>query len=70
MIEIKNGIRIKTPSEGMWLYNERDKIISDKVFLGIYANEDDWVEITEEKKVELKTLWGELENEENTNVTA
>lgn len=70
MIEIKNGIRIKTPSEGMWLYNERDKIISNKVFLGIYANEEDWVEITEEKKVELKTLWEELEGGEDINVSA
>lgn len=70
MIDIKNGIRIKTPSEGMWLYNEKDKIISDEVFLGIYADEEDWTEITEEKKLELETLWEELEEGEDTNVPA
>lgn len=56
-IEIINGIRIITPTESMWLCNEAEKIISDKVFLGVYASENDWSEITEEQKIELETLW-------------
>lgn len=56
-IEIINGIRVITPNVDYWLYNEKDQIISDKVFLGVYASENDWSEITEEQKIELETLW-------------
>lgn len=56
-IEIINGIRVITPSEGCWLYCENDKIISDQVYLGIYAPADEWTEITEEDKKELEQLW-------------
>ena len=45
----------------MWLYKESDRIISDKVYLGVNDTEDGWVEITEERKNELETLW-EVEN--------
>ena len=56
-IEIINGIRVITPSENYWLYSEKDKIISDKVYLGINAKETDWIEITEENKAEFEALW-------------
>ena len=49
-IEIINGIRVITPTEGCWLHNEEAQVISDKVFLGINANENDWNEITEDEK--------------------
>ena len=32
-MEIKNKTyKMVTPSEGMWLYNERERTISDKVY--------------------------------------
>lgn len=61
-IEIINGIRVITPTEGHWLYNKEVQVISDRVFLGINAPENDWTEITEERKAELEALW-ELEND-------
>lgn len=60
-IETINGIRVITPEVGMFLYKETDRIISDKVFLGVNDTETGWVEITEERKAELETLW-EAEN--------
>ncbi len=51
------GIRVITPSEGMWLYKEADRIVSDKVYLGVNDTETGWTEITEERKQELETLW-------------
>ena len=53
--------RVLTPSDGMWLYNEKEKIISDLVFLGVEANESDWVEITSEEKSKLEDFWNEDE---------
>lgn len=50
------------PTEGNWLYNEKEKLITDLVFLGIEAGELDWVEISTEKKTKLEALW----NEENS----
>ena len=50
-----------TPTEGNWLYNEKEKIITDFVLLGIEANESDWVEITSEEKARLEELWNEEE---------
>lgn len=56
--------RVLIPDEGKYLYNETAQVISDKVFLGINANEKEWIEITEEKKVEIeKQLYEELEVE-------
>lgn len=49
------------PDEGNWLYNEKEKIITDLVYLGIEANESDWVEITSEEKARLEALWNEEE---------
>lgn len=64
-ISIINGIRVITPTEGMWLYKEVDRIVSDKVYLGVNDTELGWTEITEEKKQELETLWYLESNSEN-----
>ena len=49
------------PTEGNWLYNEKEKIITDFVLLGIEADESDWVEITSAEKARLEELLGEEE---------
>lgn len=53
--------RILKLSDGNWLYNEKEKIITDFVLLGIEADETDWVEITSEEKSRLEALWNEEE---------
>lgn len=58
-LEIINGIRVITPDENMWLCNENDKVITDKVHLGINADETMWRDITEEDKSSLEVLWNE-----------
>ena len=58
-LETINGIRVITPNAGMWLCNETDRVISDKVYLGINAEQTAWRDITEEEKAELETLWSE-----------
>lgn len=56
--------RVLIPDEGKYLYNENAQVISDKVFLGINADENEWIEINEEKKQEIeKQLNEELEVE-------
>lgn len=60
-IETIDNQRILTPDSGMWLYNEQVQVISDKVYLGIEADESDWVEITSEEKERLEALWKEEE---------
>lgn len=69
-IDIVNGIRIIVPTDNMWLYNQKEQIISDKVFLGINANENDWIEITEEEKTNLETQIEEdlIKQDENKEV--
>ena len=54
--------RVLIPDENKYLYNENEQVISDKVFLGINANEEEWVEISEEEKQEIEKEVGE-ENE-------
>lgn len=49
--------RILIPDEGKWLFNDAEKIISDKVYLGKEANESEWVEITAEEKERLEAEW-------------
>jgi hypothetical protein len=56
-LENTTNYRILTPSDGMWLCNETDKIISDKVYLGVNADETMWKDITEEEKARLEELW-------------
>lgn len=46
-------IKILIPSENHYLFNEKEKIISEKVFIGKEANADDWQEITEEERQEI-----------------
>ena len=64
-MEIKNKTyQVVTPSEGMWLYNEREKTISDKVYMPEDADVGVWREITDAKKQELEAQWqAELEAE-------
>ena len=64
-MEIKNKTyQVVTPSEGMWLYNEREKTISDKVYMPEDADVGVWVEISDAKKQELEAQWqAEMEAE-------
>ena len=64
-MEIKNkSYKMVTPSEGMWLYNERENIISDKVYMPDGTDVSVWKEITEAKKQELEAQWqAEMEAE-------
>ena len=64
-MEIKNkSYKMVTPSEGMWLYNEREKNISDKVYMPDGADVSVWREITDAKKQELEAQWqAEMEAE-------
>lgn len=58
-LEIINNIRVLTPNADMWLCNEVDRVISDKVYLGINADETMWKEIDKTEKARLETLWNE-----------
>lgn len=58
-LEIINGIRVITPEADMWLCNDNARTISDKVYLGINADENEWRDITEEEKASLEQLWSE-----------
>ena len=49
--------RILTPDAGKYLCNMTDRIISDKVFLGINADSSVWTEIDEKEKLILETEW-------------
>ena len=64
-MEIKNKTyKVVTPKEGMWLYNERENIISDKVYMPEGADVSEWQEITDAKKQELEAQWqAEIEAE-------
>lgn len=54
--------RVLIPDEGKYLYSENEQVISDKVYLGINADEKEWIEITEEQKQEIeKEVGGENE---------
>ena len=56
-LETINNQRIITPTDGMWLLNSKDRVISDKVFLGKNADESAWVEISESEKQRLEAEW-------------
>ena len=57
-MEIKNKTyKVVTPNEGMWLYNEREKTISDKAYMPDGADVSVWQDITEAKKQELESQW-------------
>lgn len=59
IIETINNQRVLTPDTNMWLYNESQRVISDKVYLGVQADESEWTEITDDRKQELEALWYE-----------
>ena len=58
-LETINGIRVITPEADMWLCNEAQQVISDKVYLGVNADENEWRDITEEEKARFEELWSE-----------
>ena len=64
-MEIKNKTyKVVTPKEGMWLYNENERTISDKVYMPDGSDVSVWKEITEAKKKELEAQWqSEMEAE-------
>lgn len=68
-MEIKNKTyKLVTPKEGMWLYNESERIISDKVYMPEGADVSVWKDITEAKKQELEAQWqAEMEAEMEVN---
>ena len=70
-IETINNQRILTPDNEMWLLNAKCQVISDKVYLGIEADESDWTEITSEDKARFEALWnGETSTDPNEATTA
>lgn len=58
-IELINNIRVITPSDGKLLCNMTDRIVSDKVYLGVNADETAWTEIEESERENLETMWNE-----------
>ena len=64
-MEIKNKTyKVVTPKEGMWLYNENERTISDKVYMPDGADVSVWKEITDATKQELEAQWqAEMEAE-------
>ena len=49
--------RILIPEENHLLCNHDAKVISDKVYLGINANAEEWIEITIEEAEALQKQW-------------
>lgn len=60
-IETKSYV-VLVPEAGLWLYNEKDGIVSNKVYLGKEASSLDWVEITEQQKQEIEAQREAQEN--------
>lgn len=56
-LEIINNIRVITPDDGMWITN--GDTFSDKVYLGVNADINEWSEITDEEKVRLEAMQNE-----------
>lgn len=57
-MEIKNKTyKVVTPKEGMWLYNESERTISDKVYMPDGVDVSVWKEITDATKQELEAQW-------------
>lgn len=61
-IETKSYV-VLVPEAGLWLYNEKDGIVSNKVYLGKEASASEWREITQEEKERIEA---ELAAEEAT----
>ena len=68
-MEIKNkSYKVVTPSKGMWLYNDSEKTISDKVYMPDGVDVSVWKEITDATKQELEAQWqSEMEVEMEVN---
>lgn len=49
--------RVLIPENGKFLYNANARSISDKVFLGINADANEWQEITAEDKARIESEW-------------
>ena len=54
-----NGKRVLVPTDGGWLCNESQRVMSvdNRVILGIEDNGEQWSEISMERKQELEALW-------------
>lgn len=53
-METKNkSCKVVTPKEVMWLYNERDNIISNKLYMPDSADVSCWRETSEGEKKEI-----------------
>ena len=48
---------ILIPDAGKHLYNAKERIITDKVYLGKQADPADWVEITPAEKERIEAEW-------------
>lgn len=57
-----NQQRILIPAENNFLYNKKAQVISDKVYLGVNAALEDWVEISQEEKENIEKEWEERFN--------
>ena len=53
--------KVVTPSEGKWLYNESENIISDKVYMPDSSDVSCWREISEAEKKEIEARLAESE---------
>ena len=61
-MEIKNkSCKVVTPKEGMWLYKERENIISDKLYMPDSADVSCWSEISDVEKKEIEASLAESE---------
>ena len=69
IIETSGILRVLKPSDELWLYNEKNKIFSHKVYLGVEDDGSGWIEVTSEEKTRLELLWSEgvLSDDEATN---
>lgn len=64
-MEIKNkSCKVVTPKEGMWLYNESENIISDKLYMPDSADVSCWREISEgeKKEIDARLVESEVKN--------
>ena len=64
-IKLKGSLRVLTPFDELWLYNEKLKIFRKEVFLGVEDDGSDWTEVTDTEKTELEKAF-ETETEIDT----
>lgn len=73
MITSNFTVRVLQPSEGKFLTQSEsvsieNRIITDKVYLGVNASENDWVEITAEEVQKFEKEREEFEKEMQNNI--